>query len=292
MRAHREQRGFVLLMVLVILTMAGVLLATSARRSAEASLNTHARIRELQAKWAQRSISDFFMQSPEAVLTAAGGYKSPAPSSLETRLDLCDHEYRIILCDEQTKVNVNALVAGRNRIEAESDIRELTAASRGALPVNLQPGMTIPNLLTAYPQRYTTYEQVFRYDHVGEFMPATGLIDSPTRYVTCWGSGRINLRKCNTPVLNIASRRVLTHSERTTIKDYVDEYPDSTLEEILAAAIEDPKKRKQAARLLTGRSNCHSLWIIRKGMTRNWYNLIVQQQADAECDEQQWTFEW
>jgi hypothetical protein len=232
------------------------------------------------------------MHSPEAVLTAAGGYKSPAPSSLEVPLDLGGHAYRVVLCDEQTKVNVNALVASRNRIEAESDIRELTAAGRGALPVDLRPGMAVPGLLTAHPQRYTTFEQVFRHEHARDLMPDGGLIDSPVRHVTCWGSGRVNLRKCSPAVLNVALRRVLTHGERTAVKDYADEHADSTLEETLAAVIDDPKKRKQAARLLTGVSSCHSLWIIRTGTTRDWHSLTVQQQADAECDEQQWFFEW
>ena len=52
------------------------------------------------------------------------------------------------------------------------------------------------------------------------------------------------------------------------------------------------EKAAELRRLLTDVSNCHALWVVAAGRTRNHYRLFVYQLGDAENDSQRWTFAW
>jgi hypothetical protein len=100
--------------------------------------------------------------------------------------------------------------------------------------------------------------------------------------VTCWGDGRVNLRRAEIPVLREALAGVLSESDLAKLRA-LREGPDAPTSAKLVGQLGLQKdKAKALAARTTGRSACYSLWVIAEGPTRLWHRFYV---AGAEGEE-------
>jgi len=165
MRDAARQSGFVLVLTLVLVLLAGVALAGMARRSMESALAAEQAARALKRRWAVETMRSTLLPRASGILDraergAAAQRERPPETPYETgsrqyanfpmkRLKLsctlAGLDYTVIVTDEQAKLNANTLLPNRTRGEAQGELeRFLTqGASLDRLPrgtsVRLRP---------------------------------------------------------------------------------------------------------------------------------------------------------
>lgn len=290
----RDDSGFVLLMVLAVIFIAGTVLAACARRSCRQALQAGAARGELQLRWGIRSIRDLCLPAAERFLTEQAVIDGAPVATARRSVALGGIAFHLVVSDEQAKANVNLLAERGGQANLPGTLRRLQTHQRKVLPVRLRPATYTAAGITRYPIRYAGLGQVFQFTHPRQLIDPR-LDDPPAAgagRITCWGSGKVNFKRADVEVLRAVLAGILTETQLDRLRKFRSEVPDCTLHE----AIKHLELKKDAAGILesylTDASGCHALWIVAEGKTRNWYRLYVCQRADAGNDSQQWTFEW
>ncbi|MGB0769093.1 MAG: hypothetical protein ACPGYV_15475, partial [Phycisphaeraceae bacterium] len=95
--------------------------------------------------------------------------------------------------------------------------------------------------------------------------------------VTCWGDGRLNLRRAPDAVVKRALTPLLGAEGVEQLIEVRRASPEQTLAKWLARITDaDPKGLGLASALLTTRSNAEGLWIVAHGPTRSWYTFSTR----------------
>jgi hypothetical protein len=290
MARGRTRRGFVLLMVLVVLAVAGSLLGLCAHRTSRRALEVGIRERTLQRRWAVRSLEAVCLPQAEAILTEAGPEEGPPPASVRQTLDIGGTTFDLVVADEQAKANVNQVTAIR-RTDGVRACAGALSEGRWVLQVVPRPVDVKTSEIRSPKVLYASLEQVFQ-NTAPEDLLGTRDRPGPAERLTCWGNGKVHFRRSPVAVLRVVLEGVLTEYQLHRLVTLRDEQPDAGLHEILAGMELDDKMREDAETRLTETSTCHSLWITARGKTRQWHRLSVTQQGDAENDAGHWTFVW
>lgn len=294
MRRVRRDKGFALLIALALVLIAGVVLAGVARRSAAEAIEATESVERLQRLWAVRSCRETLSGRVEALLdraergpvgsNRADTYANPPTPRLHVKCRLAETDYELVLTDEQAKLNVNTLLADASRGEAESVVRRMLGDrlhGRRSVELRLQAlpvggGSDDPSALMP---RVGGYGQIFADASPGRLVgarDADGLIGS----ITCWGSGKVNIRRASDAVIRRACERELGAGVVGALLDVRRQDPYRGLDGLLAELDRvDEETRKRADRLLTDRSTCHGLWVIARGPRRSWYTMTVVEEA-------------
>ena len=131
MRKRKHQKGFVLILVLAMLTIAALLSAGMARRSLDQSIAVAKKHAEMQRRWGEISCRQSILNRAEILLRTAelrDGILSPV---LQTTVKLGDQNFLLILSDEQAKLNLNTVFrngdmsAVRQAVFMDSDVWQL-----------------------------------------------------------------------------------------------------------------------------------------------------------------------
>jgi hypothetical protein len=314
----RQHRGYVLVMVLAILTLAASVLAAAACRTSDACLEAGDAQRSLQRKWA-------FISSQAAVLDRAeelladkkDAFDRPVdepPAAIKHfTLDLGGSKVELILADEQAKANVNMIAKRREAPEdVEETLRRLQGTNRHFLSVRLRPSPPPKSKATTVPVQYESFDQCLVSTGPEELVGADSSDGYATGTISCWGGGKVNFRRAPLTVLREVTSGCLDENDLDVLIRAREQNPEISLTKALAllkseiAATEEgqpsapqpkapeksDKKRDEAMTLLTDSSHCHSLWIIVREKTRNWYRLYVNQFGDPDCDAGRFTLAW
>jgi len=306
-----RQSGFVLLMTLVLLLMSVVALAGMAHRSIIAALDSRTAVEDLQRRWAITSIRSTLVGRIEKLLDIAergrvengmssDEYLNAPMSQLRVSCRLSGIDYELVLTDEQAKLNLNHLLKSDNRHKARSIVRRLVnrSGSVGGKPaaVNLlgiAGGMGGSKNRDALPA-IGSYSQVFKNaspDHLVGRQDAIGLAAD----ITCWGDGKVNLRRASDEVVRYACGNRVGHDLLRELLAERKRDPYRGLSGILGALDKVDDKQKTALKeCLTDKSTCHGLWIISRGRRRSWHNLAISTGRGAGgSDPGQWSeFGW
>lgn len=286
MRLRTTQGGFVLLMTLALVLLAAVVLASVARRSILGAVEAQDALEELQRRWAMHSGQATMLDAAERLLHEAEiaqqkhtGHFYPV-AQRRVHLALAGVDYEWVLTDEQAKLNVNRLLSGGDRAAAQA-ITSRVAAGQGGYggtqTVDLRPAQlpTSNGLQNPALAPFGGLEQVF------PLATPLELAGSEGRYglahnVTCWGNGRVNVRRANEAILEQACGEVLHRRDVGVLLEARRQELDLGVDGLLArlAKIDETQKAKlQAA--LTDTSACHGVWVIAHGRQRDWYALAV-----------------
>jgi len=288
---HHRQPGFVLLLVLLVLAMAGTLLGLVAAQTSRRALEAGLAVRDLQRRWAVQSLESLCIPHSETILTDAAREGELPPTAVRTTITLGGTLFELFVADEQAKVNVNQLAASGG----DSQVRMAASAlSEGHWVLQVIPRpveMSMDEIRTP-PMRFVTFEQIFSNVRPTALLGTWPDNPGPARCLTCWGNGRVNLTRATATVLRTALADVLTEYELCHLAALRDESPDASVQDLIAQLDLEDKVRKAAERQLTDSSTCHSLWIVAHEKTRDWYRLTVCQRGDAENDSGRWTFVW
>jgi hypothetical protein len=298
LRRRSNKTGFVLILVLVVLAIAGVVLGSAAARGGRDAIRASTAERDLQLRWGNLSCRTAVLPLAQQMLQSADGTdgnglpRKTFSVCVTRRITLAGVDFDLVISDEQAKANVNLLFARGGAGQVEASVAELQSDQSRALPLLLRPQAGQDRAIRKYPLELGSYEQVFVVKHPRELVESGFDELAGQKRVTCWGSGRVNFKAADVPVLRQILAGVLTETQFDELVKYRSAQPDCTLEEALRKLKLTKEKGDDARKLLCEESSCQSLWVIARCKTRDWYTLHVVQAGDAENDAQSWTFRW
>ena len=225
----KRRGGFALLMVLVALAMLATVLTLRTRQMMERSLVWDVQAREVQTRWAQRSVAEAL--APRALALLAMDKESVkarrAPrATWETSITLGPVAVDVRVTDEQAKLNLLTLPDAQDVSRALVGLMGRGSASR----VRLRP-LAVPSLqpeddgteylgassylddapdenddgrliLINQPGQYLSFGQLLSHPRAGELM---GVGSGPGLAAgwTLWGNGRLNLKTADPTTLRV-----------------------------------------------------------------------------------------
>ncbi len=283
-RSGRRQ-GFVLVMVLILLTVAALSLAGLARRSLQIAADAADAQAEFERKWQTATLQQALLANADAILrshhaasldTAAedGEAVWPETALVEGRIDAGRYEYHFVLADEDAKVNLNQVLR-QDRDALRTVVMQLRPAStsHALIPV---PVESLPRDKRG---RYVlqSWGQVFVPAESGFGKSGGRLIRDATRQLTCWGSGRLNIVRATDESIQVLcglllSPRVVDRLLKTRADGGV-----ASLEDLIGRMELKAEERFIFQRLLTDRTNCFTLWLTISNGRREWTKLVVSQ---------------
>ena len=313
-----SKAGFALILVLLVLALAGVVLAGSARRSCRQAVEAGRQTEQLQLRWGERSCRDLALTSARDLLIGEEARNYGPATQAYRQIDLGGMTFHMLLCDEQAKIEVNGLLADQGRPRAEAVIRELRPPSASQYQVRLRPGRLEGEGSDPTTAALATYDQLFAYKHPSALVEIDqgGGRQLAGRHVTCWSSGEVNFRRAPVSVLRRATAGVLSGRQLQALIAFRTDHPDGTLAEAIKylQQLEElsmegrprelrpqrgtthrrgtRKLARDVSSVLTGTSRCHSLWVVAEGSTRRWYSLHVAQEGSHPGGLAAWTFRW
>jgi type II secretory pathway component PulK len=281
MKRSRSRRGYALLMTLVLVLLATVAMVGLAQRSLLGALESQDAETHLRTRWAMVSTRAALlgrleeqMDRSERGLAPDGSisarYLHRPARRLSHSFTLAGIGYQIVITDEQAKVNVNQLLATGSDAEARSLIRRLVPPGAQG-EVRLRPR----RLDNGKGPEIGAYGQVFESVGPHRILGAQAS-KALAANVTCWGTGRVNVRRASEQALRALCAKSLTGRAVTSLLAQRDKDPYRSLEAMLAGADEiDDRQKEEVRKLLTDKSTCHGLWIVARDQHRSWYTLAV-----------------
>ena len=290
-RRATNRQGFVLVMTLVLIVIVAITTVSLARVSLQrAMMAVDAQI-ELEHEWAARSCHQMLLDEADALFEGLESQHLedernwPSPRVFEDAYLLNGVQYRILLSDENAKININAL----NRkipLQAEAIVRRLSGDTDLSL---LQELPTALKEAAISEQPIGSWGQIFPMDTVFQNGQVGALIGA-TEHITCWGNGLVNVRRIGDRALLEIGREL---ADPSTVADLVDfrrnaTEPDSRQ---LRQSMADARDNELSSWFTDG-SSCYSLWIEVDDGKRKWYHLGIVGGGNEENTAARISFHW
>lgn len=279
--AHRSvpQAGFVLVMVLVLILLTGLSVAGFARKSLELASSVAEAQEALQRRWGIQSCRQLLLQNSEQLLDANVTESSgavipwPTPGFIQGAFELGGLRFEFRLSDEDAKINLNTLA------QRDSDpLNRLTSATRlSGGPAGLTPLIRWPPRKTSSQEElpFRTWEQVFDLRNGGEAEELVDRLRQATGEITCWGSGKLNIRRASDRAVQTACQREVreeTLRKLLTLRR-IGGFQD--LDVMLGQIVLKTPEAFALRRLLSTESKCHALWLTVRNTRRSWSSLTI-----------------
>ncbi len=298
---QRNQRGVILLLVLVAILVVGVALTTTARRSLLASTAAIDAQQSLQRRWGVVSCRQTILRQAEGVFSEIEGSRAdtrrsqtPFVAMVSDRVLLGGQNFDLIIADEDAKANLNSIYhsAGLSQCEQAAttligpfDRRMLqlrpetpsaaTPKPRSAGRLGDQGEVpTDTNFLQA-PAAFRSWGEIFDLVAMNAIAGDDRQLAALTRRMTLFGRGRMNvfrasdeavLAVCGSVVQDGLGRRLLERMRQSSLRDIA-----LVLDQVVTN-VEDRARLKQ---LFANGSSCFSLWIeTTNGQSRQQYFAV------------------
>lgn len=275
-----SQRGYALLVTLIMLALLGVILGGLARRSADSALHARDAEQAMRQHWAELSCSHTLLSSaPErgsdrlkawqsAKADTVASINTERPSRYETfSLQLAGVEVHGRIDDDQSKINLNE----RLRTSPDAAVMPSAVVDRVLSPtrspgiqltrqpfvqaLRLRPLMSWQQVLPGYAP-----EQLLGIDHPDR-MDISAESHAPADRVTLWGDGTINLWTAEDQVVRQHLKDIVQPGTIESVLEFRAQEPPLSLGTIYENATEDQDERAAFGRVFSDRSECYSLWL-------------------------------
>ena len=287
--------GFVLVLVLALILLTGLSVAGFARRSLELARTVAEAQEDLQRRWGIRTGRQFLLQHSERLLDANVAASSttvvpwPLSPSAQGSFHLGGLQFEFQVSDEDAKVNLNALA----RRESNPLSRLSSAVRRSGGPSGLTPLIRWPPHKTASQEQFPfrTWEQVFDLRNGGEREELVDRLQAATGEITCWGSGKLNLRRAADQVVQTVCEREVTGE---TLRKLLTVRRLGGFQNLDALLGRLPLKSQESfalKRLLSTESKCHALWLTVRDARRAWSSLTIDGSGEGNSTLYE-TFVW
>jgi len=295
-RHHR--RGVFLLFVLAALVMVGLMMVGVARQSLNLATQAVDAQDALQRRWgtlscqrAALAVAPSLFEELERRATQKKS-KAPAPSVLSTSVALGNLRFDLILSDEDAKVNLNAVYHRRGRAFVQQAVVQL--AGGAALPIQLLPEVAHVPLPVATARRskedqppppppvpaFRHWGEVFDLTHASDAAGGASLLPTTTAQMTCWGRGRINVRRASDAAVTAVGRLIVNES---VVRRAIEKYrvnPLQTLDQILEQLNVKEQDRVALGELLQTQSDCFAVWIRSQSPKKIDHHLAVSEREE------------
>lgn len=258
---RRPRRGFALVMTIVLIAIAGLVLAAIARHSLAIAAEALAAEEELQQRWAALSCQRAILPRAERLLarkesqTRESGGDPRDARRLAATVRLGTITAKLILADENAKASLNALAGDGD--EVSRAIEQL--ADAGELEVRLRPYRRKAE--SEGSLAFDSWGQVFALDRAQSGGVSQSLC-AATAEVTCWGDGRLNLRRASDEAVQRICR---TQTSPTVVRRLLEERAKSAdwdLARLLKSLQLAEGDHRRLHAVLTDSSHCYSLWVL------------------------------
>jgi hypothetical protein len=166
---------------------------------------------------------------------------------------LGSYRFSVVLADEDAKANVNTIYA-RKRDSTLSSIRNLSATSGRAAPlVKLAP-------MTGSVKPFTSWGEVFDLASLSTPNVADAVMDA-SPHITCWGSGRLNLRRASDFVVREIASLALSAKEAGELAELRQHWGGQAIEDLLSQMELRRPQLLAIKRLLSTESRHYSMWV-------------------------------
>ena len=257
-------------MLLVAIVAASMV--TLAGRSMDRALVCRRARQDLQRRWAMRSSRVALLNQAEHILQVAEAGQLEPIAQVRVQLQLNDHAYSLLISDEQAKVNANAVYRLRGKQRLEKTIRELTRRTDSALTVRLRPIVNFAHHNQKELSPFQSFGQLFAAASPQQLPKATS-------GTTCWGDGRLNVRRASPKSLEQVCVPLLGPVQIQQLVAILSESPAMSLSAALEQLQISRSTQHKLLKRLTDRSNCHSLWISIDDGDRSWHQFAVKVQS-------------
>ena len=256
------RRGFVLLMTLALLAIAGLLLASLARKSLDAAVSVSKRTESVQHRWATYSIQRTLLRRVEPILAANEQSNSDrstadALSHLSVTIEMSGSAYQVDLADESAKVDLNVV----HRYNGNQAVKRTISKFAGSGTNTRLRGFD-NNSDSGLPV-FDSWGQVFeaRGPAASTRASAETLRDA-TRDITLWSGGRLNIRRASTAAFRYVSNLVLIGADSGRLIKLRQQHPTWSIDQLTAAASLSDREIEQFGAAFSNGSSGSSLWII------------------------------
>jgi hypothetical protein len=307
MRRSRSRQGYVLLMTVVLIAVAGLLLAGIARQSLSLAVEAGESQGDLQRRWGEISCRQAILLRADTILkqqrqlTQKGNAADAVigTANVSARVVLGGMTFDLLLADETAKVSLNAIYRSQDDAAVGRIVSE-TSQAVGALPLRLRPYRSSANAPNA--PAFDSWGQVFALDSVESNMPAAEWLEASTTELTCWGDGKLNLERATDENVKRISRLVVsddvigrllelrrqclerreaaqremkTATTEATARAAAATATKPWLPELLVALKLPPSEQRHCDELFVDHSTSYSLWITIRTAARSWQRLSI-----------------
>lgn len=287
-------KGFILVFCLYLIAIAAVVLTGVSRLSLLKVLECLNAQEELQIKWAKLTATRTLLPLAPKILEIHEKRLETKVSSVDLNFVLGSIPHRVIIGDEQAKLNVNEIGRryGKDQVAlAVTNVLRVSLLAANldlspAEPSRLQPGWA----QTGFPA-YGSFEQVFGTIQPEALMGTRGKKPGLAAHVTCWGNGKLNYARASESVIREVTSRILGRGKLSALIELRDRPNPPGLSETLALLELTKEIREQLSQVLTDQSLCHSIWIALETKGSAHYHFAVLDHSPAE----EWgvqSFEW
>ncbi len=280
-----SRRGFILVLTLMLLSIAAVALAATARSSTDQAVAAVQARRDLQRDWANRSIRHTALTLAPSLLADERADTAESTPVRSITIQLNKHDYNIILTDEQAKVNINALLANRGREAA----RSFAVKQLADYPNSMGVYLPVTTDQTDEQQDHGKNElprTIIGFNHLlPDFDPDELLKEqaAPFDALTCWGDGRINIKLAPETLLKEVASPLLGSIQIKRLHDITAENDDITLQQALTDIGVEEKNIPALLKRMTMDSRCFGVWIMMDDGRRDWCEFsVIELASNAE----------
>lgn len=286
-----QQRGYVLLMTLVLIALVGIATVNLARQGMlRASLAIDAQA-DLQHRWGITSCQATLLPAARHILARAETERGMPQALHHLTVDLGQQHFILFVGDEQAKANVNELYRRRGKRQLEQSLRNLLPRGGSMPTLRLRPHEQTASAFQARQEPFGSFGQVFDAPRPQQLIGLSEESSTPSAAITCWGSGLLNYRRASGSALTEVCAPLLSAGEVDQLLWTRNNTPEMKLPQALARLQLSSEKRNELSRLLTESSSCHSLWIIARTSNHTRYHLGIHEVRSSE-DEQTLVFAW
>ncbi|QOV90975.1 hypothetical protein [Humisphaera borealis] len=305
-RSRHQRRGYILVVTLGVLVLAATLLVGIGRSSMRHAVDARAARDDLQRRWGEVSCRQAILPIAEQLLDAREQRDGKATPVLTTTLRLGGQTFELTIADEQAKADINAMLAEVEVQTVESRVRRALSGYGLADKVRLRPevGTMVPGAAAAAttPPPIGSYGQVFDGISPDRWLrPPAGGGPAVADLMTCWGGGRINIRRASEPALRLAASPPLTTLEISRLIELRDKIfhgdgrsvslmrsaatPPSAGRSPIRRLIDSAGLAQSSARIVSGfadGSTRHSIRILAGTGGRRWLSFAVLDTSDIQ----------
>ncbi len=273
-----RQSGYVLLLVMLVLTIAATALMATTRACLARAVGANHAQRDLQVRWGALSCESLLLPVAEDILADADAdadVRGEHPSSaIHHEIVLGKMTFHLIVSDEQAKLSLTHLAAGNHAVRFVRAIRDAQQGLPAPLTVDLADvGLALSSANSVGPLQ--TFEQIFNIDHPSQMITVADLPDSPTGRIGLIGDGAINFTRAHPAVLAARLKDVISHGLAAELLSLIERSPATTLNDLIAELDLSQEDARPIREALTDTSNCHSLWVVVDDGVRQFHRLSV-----------------
>jgi hypothetical protein len=289
-RRIHSQSGYVLLLTLLVLALAGAALVSVGRMSLAKAREAIAAERELQRRWGTLSCRSTLLPNAERLLLKAESRSAEPVQLVRAKLELARFTYQVSVSDEQAKININSLYDQLHPQRAESAERVLSLHADKPITVRLRPLANRPTEGARSLPAFASWGQVFVNPPPMSLFPQAGR-DHALADFTCWGNGQLNLRRASEQSLQAACES--TVGDVRPILYLRQRYPGLGIDTIARELKLDGPREAALRQTLTTGSSCHAVWIVVRSEKdrQSFYHLAVHDRT-AQPRPREYAFSW